>query len=212
MRELGDVRGLQRSLADAGFDPGLIDGDPGPRTLAALLDFTAGRKVGERTVQLGRAMAREFPVAFIESRLRILHAVAQACHESGGFRYMQEIGGPEYFKRYDPGTRLGESLGNTEPGDGARFHGRGLIQITGRFNYARYGRKTGLDLVGQPELAAEPANAVKVFCAYWTDRGLNAMADRDDLVAITRAINGGVNGLAERRLYAGRIRAAWPEG
>jgi len=81
-------------------------------------------------------------------------------------------------------------LGNTEPGDGPRYKGRGLIQITGRRNYVRYGDQLGLDLAGHPELAAEPENAGAIAAAYWLDHGCNAFADDRDLRAITERING----------------------
>lgn len=93
----------------------------------------------------------------------------------------------------------GGRLGNTEPGDGYHFRGRGLIQITGRDNYARYGTRLGLDLIGNPELAAEPLTAARIAGAFWSAHGLNVAADADDIEAITRAVNGGLNGLAERQ-------------
>jgi len=70
---------------------------------------------------------------------------------------INEYGGAAYFnKRYGPGTRVGKSLGNNSPGDGARFHGRGYVQITGRSNYKKAGAKIGRDLVGNPDLALAP--------------------------------------------------------
>lgn len=90
-------------------------------------------------------------------------------------------------------------LGNTQRGDGVRFKGRGLVQITGRANYDRYGKLLGVDLVNNPPLAAAFPWAALTGGQYWTDRGINAKADRDDIVSVTRAINGGTNGLDDRR-------------
>jgi len=120
--------------------------------------------------------------------------VAQLAHESGGFQFMEEIAsGAAYEGRRD--------LGNTQPGDGQRFKGRGYIQVTGRANYEAAGRALGLDLVNNPELAARPENAARIAAWYWNSRNLNSMADRGDFVGVTRRINGGTNGLASRQQY-----------
>lgn len=131
--------------------------------------------------------------------------LAQLFHESGGLHYMEEIAdGTKYEGRRD--------LGNTQRGDGSRYKGRGPIQLTGRANYRRYGRLLGVDLEAQPELAAEPRLAFRVAVLYWTDNNLNAEADRAAMdpeaafQAITRAINGGTNGLDDRRAWLG---ACW---
>ena len=127
--------------------------------------------------------------------------VAQLAHESGGFRYMEEIAsGAAYEGRRD--------LGNTQPGDGRRFKGRGYIQVTGRANYTAAGRALGLDLVNNPELASCPENAARIAAWFWNSRGLNATAERGDFVGVTRRINGGTNGLASRQqYYADALRA-----
>jgi putative chitinase len=95
------------------------------------------------------------------------------------------------------------ALGNTQPGDGPRYKGRGIIQLTGRLNYRVYGAALGLDLENNPQLAAVPENAVRIACEYWRRNNLNQLADADNLEAITRRINGGVNGLADRRIKLG---------
>lgn len=124
---------------------------------------------------------------------RIAAFLAQVGHESGGFRYVRELAsGSAYEGRLD--------LGNTYTGDGERFAGRGLIQLTGRANYrdasmARFGDDR---LLLAPQLLERPDLAAWVAGWYWHSRGLNALADRDDLVGITRKINGGLNGLADR--------------
>lgn len=122
---------------------------------------------------------------------------AQMAHETGGFRWLRELGGRKYFSKYD--GRL--DLGNTEPGDGYRFRGRGLIHITGRYNYIKYGEKLGIDLVNNPKLASEPKTAVHIAMEYWEDHGLNKYADDENIKQVTRRINGGYNGLEDRIRY-----------
>lgn len=87
-------------------------------------------------------------------------------------------------------------LGNTEQGDGWRFHGRGYFQYTGRHNYAEYGRKFGVDLVGNPDIAADPQMAARLAVAYWNDKV--PQNKREDVVAAAYIINGGDNGKAAR--------------
>lgn len=100
----------------------------------------------------------------------------------------------------------GNRMGNTQPGDGYRFRGRGFTQITGRENFARYGQMIGVDLIGHPDLAADPVTAARLAAAYWWAHGLNALADADDIEAITRAINGGVTGLNERKAAVAKAK------
>lgn len=92
----------------------------------------------------------------------------------------------------------GGRLGNFQPGDGYKFRGRGLVQLTGRANYALYGPLVGFDLVAGPDLLLQYGVSALVAGCYWQRRGLNRHADRDDLEAVTRGINGGTNGLADR--------------
>lgn len=128
--------------------------------------------------------------------------IAQLAHETAGFKTMREYAsGQEYEGR--------RSLGNTNPGDGQRYKGRGLIQLTGKANYASYGKQIGVDLVNNPELAEKPDVAMKVALAYWNNNNLNAKADRGDIRGITKVINGGYNGLANReRLYKKALQLA----
>lgn len=141
----------------------------------------------------------------IDNALRAAAFLAQLAHESGELKFMQEIWGPTaQQKRYEPPSDLAARLGNTEPGDGARFKGRGPIQITGRFNYRKYGELLGVDLIGMPELAATPQIAFAIAGLFWQKNGLNALADRQDFTTITKRINGGLNGLASREKYYAR--------
>lgn len=117
--------------------------------------------------------------------------LAQVGHESGQFRYVSELAsGRAYEGRAD--------LGNTQPGDGMRFKGRGLLQVTGRSNYAACSKALGLDLLAKPELLEQTVNACRSAGWFWQTKGLNALADAGDQEKVTRRINGGVNGLAER--------------
>ena len=139
----------------------------------------------------------------ITSALRIAHFLAQIAHESAGFCTCEEFAsGAAYEGRRD--------LGNTETGDGVRFKGRGLIQLTGRNNYKVYGERIGVDLIAHPERAEEPVTSLILACEYWTRTagGLNRFADQDDIISITKAINGGLNGLDDRRRYLARAKQA----
>lgn len=141
----------------------------------------------------------------ITTRLRLCHFLAQAAHETDGFRTLEEYGGPAYFVRYE-GRR---DLGNTQAGDGIRYHGRGIFQLTGRANYRRFGQVLGIDLEAEPERAKEPAVALSVAFAYWRERGLTAAADADDIERVTKLINGGRNGLAARTRYLKLAETIW---
>jgi putative chitinase len=130
----------------------------------------------------------------ITTPLRIAAFLAQIAHESGELRYWEEIAsGAAYEGRKD--------LGNTQPGDGKRYKGRGPIQITGRANYRTYGSLLGVDLENNPALAATVPVGFRIAGEYWSRNGLNALADQQDFIAITRRINGGTNGLASRQKY-----------
>jgi predicted chitinase len=141
----------------------------------------------------------------IESPARSAAFVAQLAHESGQFRFMEEIWGPTAAqRRYEPPSSLATDLGNTEAGDGKRFKGRGPIQITGRANYRRFGDLLGLDLVADPNRAALPEVAFRIAGLFWSRKGLNELADQvtpEAFRAITKRINGGFNGLAERERF-----------
>lgn len=140
----------------------------------------------------------------INNRLRVCHFLAQIAHESGELRYTEEkASGSAYEGRKD--------LGNIMPGDGRKFKGRGYIQITGRANYKAYNdylTKGGMnvDLLSSPELLAKNPGAFKSAAWFWMTHGLNALADRDDIVAVTKRINGGTNGLTQRKLYYQRAK------
>lgn len=99
-----------------------------------------------------------------------------------------------------------KELGNTQPGDGYRYRGGGILQTTGRGNYRRMGQKCGVDFEAQPELVVSAEHALKPALAEWTEGNLNAAADRDELLTITKKINGGTNGLASRREWLAKLK------
>jgi predicted chitinase len=149
----------------------------------------------------------------INTPARAAAFVAQLAHESGEFRWMEEIWGPTSAqRRYEPPADLAKRLGNVQPGDGKRFKGRGPIQLTGRANYQRFGKLLGIDLVAAPERAAAPDVAFRIAALYWANRGLNELADSQNFREITRRINGGFNGLADRLRYFDRARAVLAVG
>lgn len=146
-------------------------------------------------------------LALTEGRINTPHRIAaflaQAAHESGEYRYMEEIAsGEAYEGRAD--------LGNTQPGDGVKFKGRCPFQITGRNNYSACGKALGLDLIADPTLIAKPEHGTRAAVWFW-NKGSNAsmslLADQDWFRVITRWINGGYNGWAERLAYYERNRS-----
>ena len=158
----------------------------------------------------------------INTPLRAAHFIAQLCHESNHLNFSEEnlnysAAGllkifPKYFKTLDEAkkyerkpaaianivyaNRLGN--GNTASGEGYKFRGRGAIQITGKANYAQVSQVLGIDFVSNPDLLKTPINSLLAAGNFWKSRGLNELADKDDVVSITKRINGGVNGLDDR--------------
>jgi putative chitinase len=143
----------------------------------------------------------------LNTDLRAVHFIAQACHETMGLALLEEQdSGVGYENRAD--------LGNTQPGDGPRYKGRGIFQLTGRKNYKTYGDKLGLDLINHPGLAADPINSLRIACEFWNRNNLNTYADADDVLAISKIINTGhngttmPNGLQDRKDYLAKAKAA----
>jgi predicted chitinase len=138
----------------------------------------------------------EFDIA---AYLREAAFLAQLAHESAELRFMEEIAsGAAYEGRKD--------LGNTQPGDGKLFKGRGPIQLTGRANYKKYGDLLGLDLIATPTMAATPQVGFRIAGQFWKLNGLNELADQQKFETITRRINGGINGLQDRIKYYERAK------
>lgn len=163
-----------------------------PATLAEVMNIPLAR-----AQKWADALTAAMAGGQINTRLRIAAFLAQIGHESGSLVYSKELGGPSYFAKYE-GRK---DLGNTQQGDGVRFCGRGLIQVTGRANYGRASQALFGDdrLLKNPELLEQPEWAAKSAVWYWSTRNLNALADQDRFTDITRAINGGTNGLEDRK-------------
>jgi putative chitinase len=180
-----------------------------PQTLALCCDCTMPRAENWAPA-LNEAMA----ACEINTGPRVAAFLAQIAHESGRLQYVRELWGPT---RAQEGYEGRTDLGNTQPGDGFRFRGRGLVQVTGRANYAsardslrrRLGDDAGVpDFVAEPQLLEAPHWAALSAADYWQRRGLNELADQQEFERITRRINGGLNGYSDRlELWAG-ARAA----
>lgn len=169
---------------------------------------------------------------------RLAHFLAQLSHESSGFRLREEnliyttterlmavwprrfpdAASAEPFLHNPEGLAnavYGGRMDNTELGDGFRYRGRGLIQLTGRHNYRAYGTHLGVDLEGNPDRAADPGIALRIAAEFWSraklkgERSMNALADDDKITAITYRINGGFNGAEHRAAELARAKAIW---
>lgn len=177
-----------------------IDGD----TLRAVAPRFSGAKHDRQTqiIESVSGVLRSTLADYqINTPLRIAHFLAQITHESAGLRTTEEFAsGAAYEGRLD--------LGNTQTGDGRRFKGRGLLQLTGRANYKSLGETLNIDLVGNPKLAGEPKLSLVIACEYWKSRSINGHCDRDDLERVTRRVNGGLNGLDDRRQYLVKAKNA----
>ena len=135
---------------------------------------------------------------------RVAAFIAQIGHESGQLRYVKEIWGPTAAQARYEGRK---DLGNTVTGDGSKYRGRGLIQITGRANYMTCGEGLGLDLIKQPELLEKPQHACMSAAWFWATKGLNTQADAGRFDVITQRNNGGQNGATDRQtLYARALK------
>lgn len=186
---------------------------PGDATMTRLLaGLPPGPTKEKLTVVMPRAMQKRIDLYYeplvqgmtrygIDTPRQIAHFIAQLAHESGSLLYAEELAdGNAYNGRTD--------LGNTEPGDGPRFKGRGLIQLTGRNNYAQYSQYTGIDYVSDPtRVALDPFACVDVACWFWQSRKIGPLADADDAKAVTKRINGGYNGLDDRLEHLARAKA-----
>lgn len=231
----GAVKASEALLKKLGFNPGKIDGLFDRRTEKAVRAFersqglTVNGAIGAgqltqmkklaKGVTLGQLHAimpslpmskaraylpllnRAMAEANINTKQRKAMFLAQLAHESVQLRYFEEIAsGAAYEGRTD--------LGNTQPGDGVRYKGRGPIQLTGRNNYRAAGRALGLPLEAKPKLAARPSVGFRTAAWFWNSRGLNRYADAGNFNEVTRRINGGYNGLSDRLMYYRRALRA----
>ncbi len=187
-------------------------GSPPLATLRAMLprEFDASKLAAIMLHATQAAISRyykhlvtEMALRSINTPLRRAHFLAQLAHESGCFVYAEELASGEAYEGRVKG------LGNTEKGDGKRFKGRGLIQLTGRSNYKAYGDDIGRELTKDgawTEVATDPVLAVGAAGWFWETHDLNTVADTDDVREVTRIINGGANGLDDRMRYLQRAR------
>lgn len=160
--------------------------------LAAIMPLSSSVNRTRFIKPLNDAMA-EFS---INTPDRMAAFLAQVAHESGSLLYVEEIAsGDAYDTRVD--------LGNTpqKDGDGRKYKGRGLIQVTGAANYRSCGKALQLDLMNHPEKLCEPVNAARSAAWFWSTRGCNKLADAKMFAAITKRINGGQNGAKERMAF-----------
>lgn len=144
----------------------------------------------------------------ITTSARVCACLAQFAHETVGFKFLRELGNEEYLSKYD----FRADLGNNAPGMGARYRGRGFIQLTGLFNYQKAEAALDLALVKNPELLEQLDVAARVSCWWWKSHGLNELADGDGVAAfkkITKVINGGYNGLNSRINYWTTAKTIW---
>lgn len=147
----------------------------------------------------------------INTERRVAMFLAQLAHESGRLAYVREIWGPTPAQQRYEGRK---DLGNTQPGDGKRYMGRGLIQLTGRSNYAQITAGMRRKFPDSPDFESDPEKLEQRPWAalsagwFWETRNLNAVADKGDLLQATRIINGGTNGLADREALYKRAKKA----
>jgi putative chitinase len=201
------------------------DGEPGPVTWTAVMKHMGATNNAEA---LGKAMS-QYIGSIASSPVRLSHWLGQMAHESGGFQKLVENLNytsadtiarvwPSRFTKASAATVVrnpeklansvyGDRMGNVQPGDGWRYRGRGLVHLTGRENYQRAQTATGIALVANPDLAADPEIAVRLAVWYWNSKNLNLLADVDNGTALTKRINGGTIGLADRTERTKRAKA-----
>lgn len=212
-KTLDAIMAFQRSALGQGEPDGRVDANGAtllglceslpealePPWLSLLYLRAKDEDVADFSSRLRQVMANRH----IDTPLRQAHFLAQVGHESGEFRFRAEIAnGEAYQGRVD--------LGNLQPGDGRKFKGRGLIQLTGRANYGEYGRAIGreAELLATPELVeTDPELCVDVAGWFWAKKNLNNLADVDDLTSLTKRVNGGLNGIDDRRRLLLRAKA-----
>ena len=173
--------------------------------LKTIMPYASSRDISTYVKPLNKVLY-DFDIATTK---RAAAFIAQVAHESGSLRYKEEIAsGAAYEGRRD--------LGNTQPGDGKRYKGRGLIQLTGRANYRACGKGLGLDLENNPELVVKDSYTNAAVAGwYWQSRNINAAADAGNFEKVTRLINGGLNGYQDRCQFwerAKKVLASTPSG
>lgn len=172
-------------------------------TLKKIMPFATDESIDKFLPHLNDTMS----TFEINTPMRQAHFLAQIAHESGSLRYVCEIAsGKAYEGRKD--------LGNVNPGDGPKYKGRGLIQLTGRANYSAFNKFTNeeFNLLDHPERVEQPDLAALVAGWFWSRNKLNELADQDMLLKITKKINGGFNGIEDRTEHLDRAKAVLLKG
>jgi hypothetical protein len=160
--------------------------DPTPSAIASVVGCSA-----ETVTRYWPGLRTALIECGITQPAAIIAAIATVRVEAPTFEPIDEYGGPGYWARYEGR----EDLGNTEPGDGVRFHGRGFIQLTGRANYRAYGATLGVPLETHPELALDAQVAARVFARFFSDKNVPGAAQAGNWTEVRRRVNGGLNGL-----------------
>lgn len=160
--------------------------------LSKIAPGTSKKKLADLSVYINK----HAPDFALTTEKRLAAFIAQTAHESDHFNTFREYASGEAYEGR-------KNLGNTQKGDGVKFRGRGLIQITGRTNYGTISQNIFGDnrLLSKPELLETPENAVLSAMFYWRNNKLNELADKNDFASITRVINGGTNGAAQRTKF-----------
>lgn len=184
------IRLLQENLAHRGFNPGPFDGIWGSHTASAMIASVADRSVSQTKLDLlGGVIYRLF--CDHPDMLDVLpsaHFIAQAAHETMGFARFTEIWGPTPAQSGYEGR---SDLGNTQPGDGYKYRGRGWFMITGRYNYGAYGKLLNVDLINNPDALIDPALSAKAAMFYWDSKRCITSALLNDTMSVSRIINVG---------------------
>lgn len=222
-----DKKTVQSRLQAAGHYSGRIDGDFRELSYGGLFSY-AGGAASDLTRALGKAAAGMFARYDLVTSLRLAHALARWAVETRGFRVMEEdlnysakrivqvwpsrfptiasaqpfAGKPQALANKVYGGRYG----NDNVNDGWLHRGRGPTQLTFEDNYRKAKELTGVDVVSKPDLVSEPHTGLLVACAYWDDRKINAAADRDDVAAVCRLVQGRTGGLAEQKAYLAKLK------
>ena len=224
-----DARATQARLKAGGWYSGALDGDCGPKSMKALLDAVSRHGEGHQKA-LADAMVVELPKAGIVSRLAVAHFIAQGAVETLAFTRLEEnlnykaarikavwpsrfpttaaaqpfAYKPEALANKVYGGRLGN--GPASSGDGWLYRGRGFFMLTGRENYAKREKETGLPLILTPRIAADPSTSIRIARLYWSARNIGPAAEADNLPLVRRLINGGAHGLDDARTYLTRAQ------
>lgn len=152
-----------------------------------------GCTLQEATINLPY-ITKSLATRHILDRLTLIAALGTIKVETSGFAPIPEYGDDNYF--YDSYENR-DDLGNTQPGDGILYKGRGFVQITGRANYEYYGQKLGINLIEDPDLALQAETASEILAEYFVDRQVSQTANTDDWEQVRRLVNGGLNGWDE---------------